>query len=47
MWVMLCSQKDDAKDLVQETFLKAFRKLKGGQVELTPSHATEKTPDPL
>jgi len=28
-------------------FLKAFRELKGGQVELTPSHATRETPDPL
>ena len=43
----LCDQEDNAKDLVQEMSLKAFRKLRGGQVELTPSHATRKESPPL
>jgi len=32
----------DTNDLSQETFLKGLQKLKGGQVELTPSHASRK-----
>jgi len=31
-----------AIDLVQEMLLKPFQKLKGVQVELTPSHASRK-----
>ena len=29
-------EKDNDNDLVQETFLNTFRKLKGGQLSLTP-----------
>jgi hypothetical protein len=32
---LLFGQEDAAKDLVREMFLQAFRKLKGGQLELT------------
>jgi hypothetical protein len=40
-------QENEAKGLVQETLLKAFRELRGGQVELTPSHTTRKDSRPL
>jgi hypothetical protein len=34
-------QKSDAGNLSQELLLKAFRKLKGGQLTLPPSHTTK------
>ena len=47
----LCGQEgdaeDDAKDLVQEMYLNAFRGLKAGQVEVPPSHATRTDSRPL
>ena len=49
VWVCLLAvrQEDDAKDLVQDMFLNAFRELKGGQLKMPPSHATrEDSPTP-
>ena len=35
-------QEDDAKDLIQEMFLKIFRRLNGNHIEMSPSPATRK-----